>query len=133
MLADDCKLSLVQFYGGSEKNSWETYPRPYSMVSDYYDMSESYRIHFPKDVTINTREDQYYILARYLNNGQFSRIGLIAYLEIEVPHNPNIDEKFWGRNARVAGGYPCGVHAKAAPRCARRRGDTRGPRAACVR
>lgn len=99
MLASDCQMSIEEFY---KENDWDVYPRPYSVLSDYWDNTESYRIIFPSDNTEMDRPTQYYVASRAISKLKVSRIGIVAYLEIEAPHRNEIPEIFWGRNCRAA-------------------------------
>lgn len=98
-LVDDCKLSIEEFYAN---NPWDNYPRPYTVLNDISDSSESYRILFP---TINENTDrahEYYALSRIVSGLNVAKIGLVSFMEIEVPSRPELEPKFWGRTSRLA-------------------------------
>jgi len=98
-LMGDCKLSIEEFYAN---NPWDSYPRPYVIMSDYYDIKESYRVLLPRDTEELDRLHQYYMVGRLANVLKLSRIGVVAYLELDVPSRPEIETRFWGRKARAA-------------------------------
>lgn len=99
MLMGDCKLSIEEFYAN---NPWDVYPRPYVVFSDYYDPQESYRILLPRNSDDLSRPSQYYMIGRLSSILKISRLGVIAYLELDVPSRPEIETRFWNRTARAA-------------------------------
>lgn len=98
-LVGDCKLSIEQFYADT---AWEVYPRPYTVLSDYDDPSQSYRIMLPPGTEDMDRPTQYYMLSRAVSAFRVSRVGIVAYLELEVPSRPELEPRFWERKARAA-------------------------------
>ena len=75
---------------------------PYAIVVDYFDEDTSYTVRFPSSKEELSRPQQYQMLSRFIRDTNKTAVGLVSFVNLDVPARPEIDERLWNRNATAA-------------------------------